>query len=302
MLQITIDGHQLEVEAGLTVLQAAKQAGLRIPTLCHHPALSDTGACRLCLVEVAENKALQTACTLPVKDGMVVSTATPRVLAARRFVLDLLLSDHPLDCLTCERGGACELQDLCYEYGIKETSYPGERHRYPVDDTNPFILRDYNKCVLCRRCVRACQEINGSEAIAVLWRGFQSKIGTAGDGPLQDSPCEFCGMCVATCPTGALVSKASVGRGRAWQRSVVTTTCSYCGVGCRLDLHLVGGRIVEVGSNWEAPANHGATCVKGRFGFDYVHHPERLKEPLLRRDGSLVPVTWEEALAEVAGR
>jgi predicted molibdopterin-dependent oxidoreductase YjgC len=301
-VQLTIDGRRVAVTEGTTVLQAAERAGIRIPTLCHHPALSDIGACRMCLVEIAEQRALQPACTFPVKDGMIVQTESPRVVAARRFVLDLLLSDHPLDCLTCERGGACELQDLAYAYGVKETSYPGERHDYPVDDSNPFFLRDYTKCVLCRRCTRACDEINGVEAIGVLWRGFQTKIGTAADGHLQDSPCEFCGMCVATCPTGALVPKLALGKGRRWQRRAVTTTCSYCGVGCRFDLQIVDDRIVEVTSNWEAPANRGVTCVKGRFGFDYVHHPDRLTTPLVRREGKLVPASWDEALDLVSGR
>jgi len=290
------------VEAGLTVLQAAQQGGIKIPTLCHHPALSDIGACRMCLVEIADQRLLQPACTYPIKEGMVVQTESPRVVASRRFVLDLLLSDHPLDCLTCERSGACELQDLAYAYGVKESSYQGERHHYPVDDPNPFIQRDYDKCILCRRCVRACAEINGVEAIGLLWRGFRTKIGTPMDGNLEDSPCEFCGMCVATCPTGALVPKASLGKGRAWQRKAVTTTCSYCGVGCRFDLQVVDGRIVEVTSNWDAPANRGATCVKGRFGYDYVHHPDRLKTPLIRRGDKLEPATWDEALDRVASR
>lgn len=302
MVHITINGREFEVEEGLTVLQAARQAGIHIPTLCHHPALSEIGACRICLVEVEGQKALQPACTFPVKDGMVVHTESPKAVASRRFVIDLLLSDHPLDCLTCERSGSCELQDLAYAYGVKETSFAGERHRYPVTDPNPFIQRDYEKCVLCRRCVRACAEINGVEAIGLLWRGFQSKIGTAADGNLEDSPCEFCGMCLDVCPTGALVSKLAIGKGRAKDRRTVTTTCSYCGVGCQLDLQVVGDRIVEVRSNWEGPANRGATCVKGRFGFEYVNHPDRLRTPLVRRNGTLQPATWDEALGLVAAR
>ncbi len=302
LVRITIDGRSVEAPAGSTVLQGAQEAGIRIPTLCHHPALTPEGACRMCLVEIAGQKALQPACTFPIKEGMEVQTRSPKVVAARRFVLDLLLSDHPLDCLTCERTGSCELQDLAYEYGVKETTLAGERHDYPISDPNPFIHRDYEKCILCRRCVRACQEINGVEAIGMTWRGFRSKVGTAGDGNLADSPCEFCGMCLAVCPTGALASRLALGKGRRWQKQAVTTTCSYCGVGCRFDLQVVDGQIVEVTSNWEAPANHGATCVKGRFGFDYVGHPERLKTPLIRRDGRLQPASWDEALDLVAGR
>ncbi len=302
MVHVTINGRELTVDAGLTVLQAAEQAGIKIPTLCHHPALADIGACRMCLVEVAGQRALQPACTFPINEGMKVETESPKVVAARRFVLDLLLSDHPLDCLTCERGGSCELQDLAYRYGVKETSYAGERHHYAVDDPNPFIQRDYNKCILCRRCTRACAEINGVEAIGLVWRGFRTKIGTAADGNLEDSPCEFCGMCVAVCPTGALVPKLSLGKGRAQHRRAVSTVCPYCGVGCRIDLQVVDGKIVEVTSNWEGPANRGGTCVKGRFGWDFVAHPDRLTTPLIRRGGKLEPATWDEALDLVAGR
>lgn len=301
-VRITINDRELVVGAGLTVLQAAKQAGIKIPTLCHHPALADIGACRVCLVEVAGQRALHPACTFPVSEGMKVQTESPKAVAARRFVLDLLLSDHPLDCLTCERNGSCELQDLAYKYGVKESSYKGERHHYAADDPNPFICRDYDKCIVCRRCVRACAEINGVEAIGLVWRGFHTKIGTAADTNLEESPCEFCGACVEVCPTGALVSKLAMGKGRRWERRSATTTCSYCGVGCRLNLQIVGDEIVEVASDWDGPANHGALCVKGRFGFDYVHHPDRLTTPLIRRDGKLEPATWDEALGLVAGR
>ncbi|HOG47261.1 MAG TPA: molybdopterin-dependent oxidoreductase, partial [Anaerolineae bacterium] len=265
-------------------------------------ALADIGACRMCLVEVAKQRALQPACTFPVSEGMEVQTESPKVVAARRFVLDLLLSDHPLDCLTCERAGACELQHLAYKYGVKESSYQGARHHYAVDDPNPFIYRDYDKCIVCRRCVRACAEINGVEAIGLVWRGFHTKIGTAGDGNLEDSPCEFCGTCVEVCPTGALLSKLALGKGRRWERRTVTETCPYCGTGCRLNLEIVGDEIVEVASAWDGPANRGALCVKGRFGFDFVHHPDRLTTPLIRRDGTLQPATWDEALDLVASR
>ncbi len=302
MVHITINGRGLTVDAGLTVLQAAEQAGIKIPTLCHHPALADIGACRVCLVEIAKQRVLQPACTFPVSEGMDVQTESPKVVAARRFTLDLLLSDHPLDCLTCERGGACELQDLAYKYGVKESSYKGERHHYPADDPNPFIYRDYDKCVVCRRCVRACAEINGVEAIGLVWRGFQTKIGTAADGTLEDSPCEFCGTCVEVCPTGALLSKLAMGKGRRWERRTAVETCPYCGTGCRLELQIVDDKIVEVGSVWDGPANRGALCVKGRFGLDFVHHPDRLTAPLVRRDGKLEPATWNEALDLVASR
>ncbi len=301
-VHITIDGQALTVPSACTVLEAADSAGIEIPTLCAHPSLKPIGACRICLVEIEKQRVLQPACTFPVSEGMVVHTNSPKVREARAFVLDLLLSDHPLDCMTCQKAGDCTLQDLAYEYGVKETSYPGQQHHWPIQDANPFIMRDYNKCILCRRCVRACEEINGVAAIGPLNRGFDTKIGTAFDGELQNSPCEFCGMCIALCPTGALLPKASIGKGRAWETRKVTTICPYCGVGCTLDLNVKGDKIVQVTSNWEGPANHGWTCVKGRFGWDYVEHEERLTTPLIRKDGELVPATWDEALELVADK
>ena len=300
---VTIDGKAISVPRHFTVLEAAESAGIGIPKLCAHPALKPIGACRMCLVEVEKQRTLQPACTFPVSEGMVVHTNTPAVRAARSFVLELLLSDHPFDCMTCEQAGECELQDLAYEYGIKEVRFPGIKHDYPLNlDDNPFIVRDYNKCVLCRRCIRACDEINGVEAIGLVHRGFDSKVGTAFDGSLMTSPCEFCGMCMALCPTGALVPKSSLGAGRTWEMRKVSTICPYCGVGCTLDLRVTDNKIVKVDSSWEGGANKGWTCVKGRFGWDYVASSERLTTPLIKKDGVFVEATWDEALDLVADK
>ncbi len=303
-VNITINGRKITAQAGQTVLEAATEAGIKIPTLCHHPALQPIGACRVCLVEIAKQRALQPACTFQVADGMEVWTHSPKVEEGRRFVLELLLADHPQDCMTCERAGNCELQDLAYQYGIKESRFPGLQQTYEIDDSNPFFERDYNKCILCRRCVRACNEINGVEAIDVIQRGYASKIGTAFDGAMQDSPCEFCGMCVELCPTASLVPKLRQGQGRPWEFERVATTCPYCGMGCQFYLEVKEGRIVQVSSKWDAPANHGWTCVKGRFGWDFVHHPDRLTKPLIRRQkgGDLEEAEWDEALHLVATR
>jgi predicted molibdopterin-dependent oxidoreductase YjgC len=303
-VNVTINGQKIEAQAGQTILEVAESAGIKIPTLCHHPALVPIGACRVCLVEVARQRTLQTACTFQVTEGMEVWTHSPKVEEARRFVLELLLSDHPLDCMTCEQTGNCELQDLAYEYGIQQTRFPGVQHEYEIDGSNPFYIRDYNKCILCRRCVRACEELNGVEAIGVIQRGFDTKIGTPFDGLMQDSVCEFCGMCVELCPTGALVPKMRQHQGRSWEFTKVATTCPYCGVGCQFYLNVKDGRIVDVTSKWNAPANHGWTCVKGRFGWDFVHHPDRLIRPMIRREkgGELEEVTWDEALDFVASR
>jgi formate dehydrogenase alpha subunit len=302
IVKLTINGQDVSAPAGSTILEAASLAGIDIPTLCHHPALTPTGACRMCLVEIEGQPTLQPACTFPIAEGMDVQTHSPKVIEARRFVLELLLSDHPLDCMTCDSTGSCLLQDLMYEYGVDETRFPGQRHVYPMDDPNPFIQRDYTKCVLCRRCVQACQEINGVEALSMLWRGFDSRPGTARDGNLEDSPCEFCGMCVELCPTGALSPKQALRKGRVWQLEKTASTCPYCGVGCQLDYWTTDGEIVKVTSSWEAPANHGWTCVKGRFGFDFVQHPDRLTSPLIEKDGRFVEATWDEALTLVADK
>ena len=303
-VNVTINGQKIQAQAGQTILEVAESAGIKIPTLCHHPALEPIGACRVCLVEVARQRTLQPSCTFQVTEGMEVLTHSPKVEDARRFVLELILSDHPLDCMTCEQAGHCELQDLAYEYGIQQTRFPGVQHEYEIDESNPFYIRDYDKCILCRRCVRACNELNGVEAIGVIQRGFDSKIGTAFDGLMQDSVCEFCGMCTEVCPTGALVPKMRQHQGRSWEFTKVATTCPYCGVGCQFYLNVKDDRIVDVTSKWNAPANHGWTCVKGRFGWDFVHHPDRLTKPMVRREkgGELEEVTWDEALDFVASR
>ena len=301
-ITLAIDGKKVKGEQGDTILEVCQKNGIHVPTLCYHPALPPEGICRVCLVEVAGQRLLQPSCTFTVTEGMEVQTHSPKAVEARRFVVELILSDHPLDCMTCEMNGNCELQDLAYELGIKETRFPGVRHEYPIDDSNPFIERDYNKCVLCYRCVRACDYMNGVEAIGILWRSFDTKIGTAFDVGLQDSLCEFCGMCVEVCPTGALTPVERKGQGREWEFRHVQTICPYCGVGCLLDLSIKDNRIVQVRSAWDGPANHGWTCVKGRFGFDFVHHPDRLTRPLIKKDGQFVEATWDEALHLVVSR
>ncbi len=302
MVNLKINDREVQAEAGSTILEAAQSIGIDIPTLCYHPALKPEGACRICLVEVAKQRVLQPACSFPVSEGMEVWTDSERVIRARRFVLELLLSDHPLDCLTCEQNGNCVLQDLAYKYEIKDTEFRGEMHHYPIDDANPFIERDYNKCILCRRCVRACQELQIRDAIGIINRGFTSKVGTAFDGDLKESPCVFCGLCIAVCPVGALTEKRAVGKGRVWELKKITTTCSYCGVGCSFDLNVKDNKIVKVTSNWDAPANKGFLCVKGRFGWDFVHSPDRLTEPLIKKEGEFVEASWDEALDLVASK
>jgi predicted molibdopterin-dependent oxidoreductase YjgC len=299
-IKLTIDGREVAVPQGWTLLQAANKLGVHIPTLCHLWELNPCSACRVCLVEVEGARNLATACSYPAAAGMKVHTRTERVLKARRLVMELILSDHPLDCMTCEKTGSCHLQDLAYELGLTGSRMKGEQHRYPVDQENPFIVRDYNKCVLCERCTRICDEVQGSMAIEYAHRGFHTKVGVPYHRSLTESDCVFCGQCVSVCPVGALTERSRVGRGREWEFRKVKTICSYCGVGCLLVLNVKDGEIVRVTSDRSSGVNRGNMCVKGRFGFDYVHSPDRLTEPLIREGGTLRPASWDEALGRAA--
>jgi predicted molibdopterin-dependent oxidoreductase YjgC len=280
---LMINGQTVVAKEGSTILEAARGAGIYIPTLCHHPDLENVGACRLCVVSVEGARNVQTACTTPVFEGMVVDTESEAARETRRFVLEMLLSDHPNECMICEVDGDCELQDLAYEYQVTWPEHSGARHSYEVDpDPNPFILIDRNKCILCGRCIRACGEVQNRDVWSFAYRGFDSKLVAGADQLMLDARCESCGQCVAYCPVGALYDKMSVGRARVNKVEKVRTTCSYCGVGCTFDLNVRDGRIVRVTSAEDATVNGMALCVKGRYGYDYVHHPERLTRPLVR--------------------
>jgi len=280
---LTINGKEVSAPEGSTILEAARMAGINIPTLCHHPDLSNVGACRMCVVSVENARGLQTACTTPVTEGMVVNTESEEARETRKFVLEMLLTDHPNDCMTCEANGDCELQDLVYEYGVSWPEHGGTRHSYEVDpDPNPFVVIDRDKCILCGRCVRACAEIQNRDVWNFAQRGFETKLVAGADQLLLDANCESCGQCVAYCPVGALHDKMSLGLGRVNQVTKVRTTCSYCGVGCTFDLNVRDGRIVRVTSSEDAPVNGLSLCVKGRYGYDYVHHSDRLTRPMVR--------------------
>jgi NADP-reducing hydrogenase subunit HndD len=302
-ITLSIDDREVSVPRDFTILQAAKTAGIKIPHLCYLRELIPASACRICVVEVEGARSLVPACSYPVAPGMNVKTDTNRVQTTRRLVMELLLSDHPLDCMTCEKGGECKLQDLAYEMGIKGSRFKGEQHHYPIDSSNPFIVRDYNKCVLCERCVRACDEIAEIQAIDYINRGFDTKVAVPFDGGYQVSDCVFCGQCVQSCPTGALTEKKALGLGRSWETEKVRTTCPYCGVGCQMWLHVKDGRITKVTPVREAEPNRGRLCVKGRFGYDFIYSGERLKTPLIRQEnGEFRQASWDEALDLVATR
>ncbi len=282
-VSFTINGRRMSVPDGSTILDAARIGGIEIPTLCHHPDLTNVGACRMCVVSVERARGVQTACTTPVMEGMVVDTESKEARETRKFVLEMLLTDHPNDCMTCEVNGDCELQDLVYDYEVAWPEHNGTRHTYPIDpDPNPFIAIDLNKCILCSRCIRACNEIQHRDVWNFAFRGFNTELVAGAGQPLLEASCESCGQCVAYCPVGALTDKMSQGQGRASQVTKVRTTCSYCGVGCNFDLNVRNNQIVRVTSAPDAPVNGMALCVKGRYGYDYVNHKDRLGRPLVR--------------------
>jgi predicted molibdopterin-dependent oxidoreductase YjgC len=308
-VRLTIDGKMIEAEEGSTLLEVARQNGFTIPTLCYHRDLTPSGNCRICVVEVQGARFLQAACITNVWEGMVVQTQSERVVRSRKLTLELMLANHPQDCLVCDSSGSCELQDLAYDYQVEVPQWGSKGKRYQVDsDPNPFVRVDFNKCILCRRCVLACAEVQGRFVWGVAQRGFEERIVAGADTTMLEARCESCGQCAAYCPTGALSDKLSYGLGRAHQIRKVTTTCSYCGVGCQFDLNIKDGRVIGVTSNPNAPVNGMALCVKGRYGFDYIHHPDRLLKPRVRKyllegrkregaeRGEWVEVDWETAL------
>jgi predicted molibdopterin-dependent oxidoreductase YjgC len=304
-IHLTINGRAVEAESGDTLLTAARQAGIRIPTLCYHPALPPEESCRLCVVELIRGRwsSLVAACVYPAREGMVIETDTDPVIKARKVILELILSDHPLDCMTCNAAGSCELMDLAYEYGIRESSLPGQTHSYPVDpDPNPYIHWDMNKCILCRRCIRACSEMQCAHVLTKADRGFNQRISTAFGNILGQSGCELDGQCVALCPVDALSEKLPRGRGRNWEMSRTQSVCPLCGCGCVFDLNTKDRELIKITSNFSSPANQGALCRRGRFEYAYLNQPQRLKKPVLKQGGTWTEVDWETALQFLADK
>jgi len=297
-IKLIIDGQEVEARKGMTVLEVAQEAGIYIPTLCSDPDLEPYGACRLCVVEIEGMRGLPTSCTTPATDGMVVHTETPAVNQVRCTVVELLIVDHPSDCLTCPKNQQCELQKVAAYLGITKQRFRKTTRLLPVDTSNPFFDHDPNYCILCGKCVRICDEVEGIGAWALTFRGYESQVSTFGDKPLVESDCVSCGECVAHCPVGALTPKDALQPTRE-----VATTCAYCGVGCGINLGIRNERVISVRGRRDNTVNNGSLCVKGRFGItEFVHHPERLTTPLIRRDGKLTEATWDEALELVASK
>lgn len=299
---LTLNGRTVAFEPGQTILEVARGAGVYIPTLCWMKDTLPTGSCRVCVVEVEGARTLLPACATQAAANQVIQTESPRVAAARRMVLELALASGNHNCLICEANGECELQALAYRYQVPFPAFatPPD-HPYYYEDNNSMIVRDFSKCIMCGRCVRGCCERQVNDAIAIGYRGSHNKIVAKADKTYIESDCVFCGECVQSCPVGALLDKNALGKGRAWERTTVRTTCPYCGVGCQLEVHVKDGRIVKV-TGADLEPNNGRLCVKGRFGWHFVHDPERLTTPLLRKNGELTPVSWDEALEFVAAK
>jgi len=298
MVNLTIDGTQVAVPKSFTIYQAAEQAGIKIPVLCYAKKLLPFGACRVCLVEVEQMKGrLIPSCTTPVTEGMVVTTSSEEILKVRKTVMEFLLVNHVVDCPVCDKGGECELQDLTYDMEVVVNRFQGEKFDLPTDEANPFIERNMNRCVLCGRCVRVCDEIVAFGSYSFIERGFETKIATAFDRGLD---CEFCGQCVSMCPVGALLPRPFKFKARPWQLQEVDTVCGYCGNGCTVTLGVKDNQVQTIRFNDKNGVNDGNLCIRGRFGYSYVNDAKRLTQPLVRKDGELVEATWDEALAAVA--
>ncbi len=308
-ITLSIDGIDVTVPAGTSVMRAAQECGNSIPKLCATDSLEPFGSCRLCLVEIEGRRGYPASCTTIAEAGMQVRTQTPKLADIRRGVMELYISDHPLDCLTCSANGNCELQDMTGVVGLREVRYgmKGKNHfdllsalTKEKDESNPYFSYDPSKCIVCNRCVRACEETQGTFALTISGRGFDSRVSPGESQPFMESECVSCGACVQACPTATLMEKGVIEHGQAEKK--VTTTCAYCGVGCAFDAEVKGTTVVRMVPNKDGGANHGHSCVKGRFAFGYATHPDRITTPMIRKHiaDAWQPVSWDEAIAYAA--
>jgi len=301
MISLKIDGKDVQVDEGLNLIEAAAAAGVHIPNLCYMKGMKGIGACRLCLVELEGGKAPVIACNTKVKEGMSVLTKTEKVQEIRKFVIDLILSMHPLDCMTCTKAGVCNLQQYAYDFEIKESNFTRKKFGYPTDESNPFVKRDPEYCVLCSRCVRICQA-QDTNVLEFSGRGVGAKVVTANDRPLQESGCTFCGSCIDVCPVNAILEADRWRRGREWEYEKVDSVCLSCGNGCSISVSTKEGEVIKINAGAADGAAERYICATGRFGFDSLQSHDRLRTPLKKVGGEMRETTWEDALATVADK
>lgn len=301
MVNLTIDEKNISVPEGTSIMKAARKNGIDIPGFCYHPRLDSFGACRICMVHVTERGRTSDrfACAQPVSEGMVVQTKSEKIEKYVRSVTEYLLAHHPLDCPICDKAGECELQDVSYNFRLFKGRFQSKRKDRPVVRDNNFIEFNHNRCILCGRCTRICNEVEGIAAISFQKRGFNTEVGPPAGKPLR---CEFCGQCLSVCPVGAIQDRVFNFSARPWELKKVRTTCTYCSVGCTLSLNTKKNMVARITSNDEDGINEGNLCVKGRFGFEFIQSRDRLTSPLIKKDGKLTPATWEEALEVVCNK
>ncbi len=299
LVTLKINDREVQVPAGTTVIEATRRIGTEVPSFCYYPGLSLQGACRMCLVEVEKMPKMQTACTQVVAEGMVVRTDTEQVRKARKYMLEFLLTNHPLDCPVCDKGGECELQDMVFSYGADTSRFVEEKIHRPEEKWSELVYYDAPRCILCFRCVRVCDEGMDVKALGVGMRGANSVIIPNREDHLE---CEECGMCIDICPVGALTSGTYRYKTRPWEMEYVSTICTHCSNGCKTTMSVRNHEILRSNNRDLSGINGDFLCVKGRFGFDFTKHPERIKQPMIRKGDKLYPVSWEEAMETAATR
>lgn len=308
MPKAIINGKEAAFENGMTILQAARSAGVFIPVLCEHPALEAVGACRICLVEIEGSPKLAAACSTPAADGMVVFTDTENVRSVRRAVVELMLARHPLECFSCTSNGSCLLQDIAYDLGVESAPFgsPADIPKEKPDESSAYYVRDMRKCILCGRCIRVCEQFARYSALGFAGRGLETRVTFPFNEEIKDSNCTACGQCAAVCPVGAIYSRPAMHKGRAWDVSRTETVCPYCGVGCSVvvETNNKTGRVANVTTDHtnKASFNKGRSCVKGRFAWEFVNSPDRLTKPLIKENGRFREASWDEAMSLTAAR